>query len=47
MHSEPTADSGTVSTYQILAVELLTNKWLEALNKAYIHIQGGPKVGGQ
>ena len=31
-----TADSETVSTYQVSSVQLVTDKKLEALNKAYI-----------
>ena len=34
MHFEQTADSDTVLIYQVSSVQLVTNKKLEALNKA-------------
>ena len=34
MHFERTADSDTVLTYQVASAQLVTNKKLEALNKA-------------
>ena len=34
MHFEQTADSDTVSTYHASSVQLVTDKKLEALNKA-------------
>ena len=34
MHFEQTADSDTVSTYQVSSVQLVTNKKLEALTES-------------
>ena len=35
MRFEQTANSDTVSTYQVSSVQLVSDKKLEALNKAY------------
>ena len=35
MHIAKTADSDTVSTYQVSSVQLVTDKKLEAFDKAY------------
>ena len=40
MHVEQTADSETISTFQVSSVQLVTDKSLEALNKA-----SGPSLG--
>ena len=40
MHVERTADNDTVSTCQVSSVQLVTDKSLEALNKA-----SGPSLG--
>ena len=34
MHFEQIADNDTISTYQVSSVQLVTDKKLEALNKA-------------
>ena len=45
MHFEQTADSDTVSTYQVSSVQLVTDKLLVALNKAQLTIHyNGPSV---